>query len=180
MRCLLVVGAAVLAVTVSATAAAAPPERIHVEFDNVDENFCDVEGLTVEIHDEVDAQFHPTTRRGLIHFDDHFRISSVYTNADTGAFVTARDTVHSKDISVTDNGDGTLTIINFGTGNATVHGANGKAIARNPGQVRFEIVVDHGGTPGDPEDDELISETLIKGSTGRTDDFCEAVVPALT
>ena len=179
MRCLLVVGAGVLLATgVASVAAAEPPERAHFEFDNVDENFCGVDGLTVEIHDEVDAVFHPRVKKGLVYFADHFQIESSYTS--DAAFVTTRDVVHSKDLSVVDNGDGTLTIITFGTGNATVYGPDGKAIARNPGQVRFELVVDHGGTPGDPEDDELISETLIKGSTGRNDDFCEAVVPVLT
>ena len=59
-------------------------------------------------------------------------------------------TVVNKDLKVIDNGDGTLTIIVFATGNATVFDAGGKAIGRNPGQVRFEFLVDHGGTPGDP------------------------------
>ena len=61
-----------------------------------------------------------------------------------------------------------------------MYGANGKAIARNPGQVRIEFLVDHGGTPDFPPDDILLSETVIKESTGRSDDFCAAVVPALT
>ena len=49
----------------------------------------------------------------------------------------------------------------------------------DPGQIRIEFVVDHNGTPTDPSDDILLSETLVKGSTGRSDDFCEVVVPAL-
>ena len=39
---------------------------------------------------------------------------------------------------MTDNGDGTLTILVLTTGPAAVYGPDGKAIARNPGQVRFE------------------------------------------
>ena len=54
-----------------------------------------------------------------------------------------------KDKRITDNGDGTLTILILATGNAVLYGANGKAIARNPGQVRFELVVAHNGTPND-------------------------------
>jgi hypothetical protein len=84
-----------------------------------------------------------------------------------------------KDLRVTDNGDGTLTILQMSTGNATLYGPDGTAIGRNPGQVRFEFVVDHGGTPTDPSDDVLLKERLVKGSTGRSDDFCEAVVPVL-
>ena len=48
------------------------------------------------------------------------------------------------------------------------------------GHFRFEFVVDHGGTPTDPSDDVLIEDHgIVKGSTGRSDDFCETIVPAL-
>ena len=50
----------------------------------------------------------------------------------------------------------------------------------NPGQVRSRVVVDTHGTPSDPDDDVELSFEQIKGSTGRTDDFCADVVPALT
>jgi hypothetical protein len=32
----------------------------------------------------------------------------------------------------------------------------------------------------DPSDDEVLGEEVVKGSTGRSDDFCEAAVRALT
>ena len=82
---------------------------------------------------------------------------------------------------VTDNGDGTLTILVLSTGNVVLYGEDGKAIARNPGQIRFEILIDHGGTPTDPSDDEFLAFLgVVKGSTGRSDDFCAAAVPALS
>jgi hypothetical protein len=88
--------------------------------------------------------------------------------------------VIEKDLRVTDNGDGTQTILILATGNAVLYGDDGKAIARNPGQIRFEILVDDGGTPTDPSDDEFLDFLgVVKGSTGRSDDFCEAAVPAL-
>jgi hypothetical protein len=88
--------------------------------------------------------------------------------------------VIEKDMRVTDNGDGTLTILILATGNAVLYGEDHKAIARNPGQVRFEILVDHGGTPTDPADDEFVADLgEVKGSTGRSDDFCEAALSAL-
>jgi hypothetical protein len=61
-----------------------------------------------------------------------------------------------------------------------LYGPDGKAIARNPGQTRIQIIVDHGGTPTDPEDDEPMPFEIVKESTGRTDDFCAAAVPILT
>ena len=59
-------------------------------------------------------------------------------------------------------------------------GPDGKAIARNPGQTRLELVFDDNGTPDDPFDDIELSREIVKGSTGRSDDFCDAAVPALT
>jgi hypothetical protein len=81
---------------------------------------------------------------------------------------------------VTDNGDGTLTILALATGNDVFYGPDGKAIGRNPGQIRFEILVDHGGTPTDPSDDVELDFRLVRESTGRSDDFCEVAVPALS
>jgi hypothetical protein len=81
---------------------------------------------------------------------------------------------------VTDKGDGTLTILALATGNDVFYGPDGKAIGRNPGQVRFEILVDHGGTPTDPSDDVELDFRLVRESTGRSDDFCEVAVPALS
>jgi hypothetical protein len=94
--------------------------------------------------------------------------------------VTASFRVLEKDLRVTDNGDGTLTILVLATGNAVMYGPNGNAIARDPGQTRFELLVDHGGTPNNPDDDELPDFRIVKDSTGRSDDFCAAAVSALS
>jgi hypothetical protein len=184
MRCLLVVGAAVFAVAGVSSVAEARPlagDEFHNEFNETVDDFCDVPGMTVEIDTVFDGRFSVKTkgRDGLAYFAQHIRIASTYTAAN-GNVVTSLDQFHDKDLKVIDNGDGTLTVIFFRTGNATFYGANGKAIGRDPGQVRFELLVDHNGTPGDPLDDILLSEEIIKGSTGRSDDFCEVVVPALT
>lgn len=63
-----------------------------------------------------------------------------------------------------------MTIDTLATGNATLYGPDGKAIARNPGQVRFHIVYD-------VVNDVEVSFEQTKGSTGRTDDFCAVEVP---
>ena len=46
-----------------------------------------------------------------------------------------------------------------------------------PGQVRFRFVIDDNGTPSNPDDDFEVSSELIKLSTGRSDDYCDAIVP---
>ena len=122
----------------------------------------------------------PRGRDGLIYFANRLRITETYTNVDNGNFIVSTVNLIDKDLRVTNNGDGTLTILILSTGNAVVYNSNRKAIGRNPGRVRFELVVDHGGTPSDPSDDTELSFELVKDSTGRTDDFCEVAVPALS
>jgi hypothetical protein len=174
---------ATAAVMLVAAAGAGPPfrETIHDEFEFVEENFCDA-GLTVEIAGVVDVrvQAAPRRRDRLVYFLHHVTETDVFTNLENGKSVRSVSRAIDKDLRVTNNGDGTLTVLILATGNAVVYGENGKAIARNPGQIRIELLVDHGGTPKDPSDDVVLSEELVKGSTGRSDDFCEAVVPALS
>ena len=156
---------------------------VHEEDEVVLEDFCEVPGLTVNLAFVLDVtvQTVPHGQDGLVYFLQQLKETDVYTNPANGKSVTEVSTVTGKDLRVTDNGDGTLTILVLATGNAVLYGADGKAIARNPGQVRFEILVDDGGTPTDPSDDEFLEFLgVVKGSTGRSDDFCEAAVPALS
>jgi hypothetical protein len=145
----------------------------HEEVSFTDHDFCGQKGLNVQVEGTVSGREMATTHGGeLIYFQSHEMIDVTQT----AHGVTTRFVQHAlfKDLKVTDNGDGTLTIIVLGTGPSTLYGPDGKAIARDPGQVRFEMVIDHAGTPTDPEDDEEISFELIKESTGRNDDFCTA------
>jgi len=176
---------ATAAVTLAAAASAGQVfrETIHEEDTLVLEDFCDVPGLTVELAFVLDLRVHAVSHRRdrLDYFLQHGTRSEVLTNPANGKSLTSVAKVIEKDLRVTDNGDSTLTILILATGNAVLYGENGKAIARNPGQIRFEILIDHGGTPNDPSDDEVLADLgVVKGSTGRSDDFCEAAVPALS
>jgi len=178
-------GIAATASTSLATAASAQPIRESEVFEETQEfeDFCDVSGLTVQVNSTTESRFmfNPHGPDGLGYGLEHLRITNVYANAANGIAVTEQVTTVFKDLRVTDNGDGTVTILVLATGNAVVRGPDGKAIARNPGQIRFEALVDNGGTPTDPSDDEFLDVLGdVKGSTGRTDDFCEAVVPVLS
>jgi hypothetical protein len=158
-------------------------ETIHEEDTLVFNDFCDVPGLTVEDAFVFDGRVQavPHGRDRLAYFLERGKSTDVLTNPANDKSITVVATFIDKDLRVTDNGDGTLTITTLATGNSVVYGEDGKAIARNPGQVRFRFIVDHGGTPSDPSDDVFLTDLgMVKGSTGRTDDFCAAAVPALT
>ena len=146
------------------------------------DDFC-MDGFTVNSVFVVDGSFSLRSRGRdqLLFYAEHAKSSQTFTNPanpDAGSVVD-RTKVNDHDLHITDNGNGTLTIVIARTGPSTLYGPDGKAIARNPGQVRFELVVNHGGTPTDPSDDTEVSFTLIKGSTGRTDDYCDAIIGAI-
>jgi len=181
IRALLLVLALALAVTATASAGNVLKETIHDERTIVLEDFCDEAGLTVELALSLDIRLQVASRGRdrLDYFLQHGTRTEVLTNLANGRFVTSTARNIEKDLRITDNGDGTLTILVLATGNAALYGADGTALARNPGQTRFELVIDQAGTPGDPFDDEVVSQTVVKESTGRSDDFCTAAVAAL-
>jgi hypothetical protein len=173
-------GLAVASIAVPGAASADPPlnERFHDEFTEIIDDYCDVPGLTVQSDVVIDGRTLIRRRAG---FMEQVSGTFVDTNVANGKAITGAFHEVGKALHATDNGDGTSTLLFLVTGNDVTYGPDGKAIARNPGQVRFEVLVDNGGTPNDPSDDEFLAMLgLVKESTGRTDDFCAAVVPVLT
>ncbi|GAA1804504.1 hypothetical protein [Agromyces neolithicus] len=172
----------IAATALIASPAAARPlehELFSEAFSFTDTNFCDV-GISVDIEGVREVHFLFNSRQpGTPPFGQvNFTVDVVY--ASENGVVTEHVRGIEKDLKITDNEDGTLTILVLSTGNATLYDETGKAIGRNPGQVRFELLIDHNGTVADPSDDVFL-EFLgqVKGSTGRNDDFCEAVLPIL-
>lgn len=176
------VAAVAAMLAISGTANAAPPvhESFHDEFSFIDNDFCGT-GLSIEIDGVVDgrALIQAKGKQGLIYFAEHLLVATTFTNPESGATITSVERTIRKDLHVVDNGDGTLTVVVLATGNFTMYGADGTAIGRNPGQFRFELLIDHGGTPIDPSDDVFLEFHVLKESTGRSDDFCAVALEAL-
>ena len=185
MRPLLLAPVLVAALVVAMPAQADPghvfKETIHLDEVNEIAGFCET-GMVVQSHfvADITRKVMPRGSDGLAYFAHRIRITETFTNVANGKTVVSTVNAIDKDLRVTDNGDGTLTILILSTGNAVVSTPDGKAVGRNPGQTRFALVVDHGGTPGDPSDDSELSFEVVKESTGRTDDFCGVIVPALS
>jgi hypothetical protein len=179
---LVLVATAALALVATASAGKIFSEPIDATESNIEEDFCGVEGLTVDFTSHILGRVQAVAhgRDQLPYFGFNLKITDVVTNLANGNDVVSESTVRDKDLRVTDNGDGTLTVLVLSTGNSVLYGEDGKVIARNPGQVRFEILVDHGGTLSDPSDDtNLAFLGVVKESTGRSDDYCESAVPIL-
>ena len=158
-------------------------ETFHDEDVEIETDFCGVPGLTVEFVSVADGRAHavPHGRGQLPYFGAKVELTETVTNLANDKSLTSFATFIDKDLRVTDNGDGTLTILILTTGNAVLYGNDGKVIARNPGQQRVEILVDNNGTPTDPSDDTFLEFLgVVKESTGRNDDYCEVAIPLLT
>ncbi|HEX6359071.1 hypothetical protein [Actinophytocola sp.] len=163
----------------SAPAAAQPIERVHF-YDVGSEVFTDC-GLTLQSDFDIMGNIGGNVRgpNGLLYFVQNFHGTVTTTNLANGLSITEFFHNVVKDLKVTDNGDGTLTIIILAAGAFKVSGPDGTLLFNDPGQVRFELVLDHGGTPTDPSDDVELSFSVVRESTGRNDlegiEFCDVV-----
>jgi hypothetical protein len=164
-----------LALAPSATARQVESGEFQDSFSMEVEDFCDQPGLTVSETLTFEGRYRITARKpGTVpYYMERVRFSQTDVNAD-GDSVTAVFGVTDKDLKITENGDGTATVLVLETGSSSLYDdATGKAIARNPGQVRFELLVDLSGT----EEDQFLGS--VKESTGRTDDYCAAALEVL-
>lgn len=143
-------------------------------------DFCPFADDLILTRWDIDGSLSIVERNGeLAYFTEAVRATIVWTNTATGKALTNTFATVFHDLEVVDNGDGTLTIIAQGTG-SDLYFSGRRLVLTNNGNVRFEVIVDHGGTPGDPFDDEFVSGSIVRPSTGTNDtdgrDFCEDVL----
>ena len=157
-------------------------ERIHEVGSEVIEDFCGIEGLTVleQFDRYINITFNQRGKDKIAYFTGTIHGWTSWTNVANDKTLTVVDNFVDKDQKITDNDDGTLTILVLGAGSTKVYGPDGKLLFNDPGQTRFEVLIDHNGTPSDPSDDEFLEFLgVVKGSTGRNDlegrDFCEDI-----
>jgi hypothetical protein len=181
-RLLVAVLASGLVLAAAGASTAKPIEHVHLEesTSEIVRGFCGLARVRVDAHIRSHLLFNAHGRERLGYFHGNFRGTFSYTNLATGKTMTEILRVTDKDLKVTNNRDGTLTILALATGVHKVLGPDGKVFLIDSGQVRFAFVVDHGGTPSDPSDDEIVADLgIVKESTGRNDlegrDFCEDV-----
>jgi hypothetical protein len=163
----------------SAPAQARPADRGHDHEvnSNVDEHFCG--DLRIRIDDVLDVNFLLNSHGdGLFYDHQSFHQTTTFTNLATDKSMTQINNFIQKDLKVTDNGNGTLTVLVLSTGSTKLYGPNGELLFRDPGQNRVNILIDDGGTPADPFDDEFLDFLgVVKESTGLNElagrDFCD-------
>ena len=177
------VGASAAAVLVGGMAAgsasAAVVSNLHFE-DSGSEPFTFCEGIHAEVSWQDSVHELIKTRGGdqLVYFSANVRGTTTFTNLDTGKTYTNVHQFTDRDQQVKDNGDGTLTITVASPGSDRWYDSDGKLLFVTAGTFWFQFLVDHGGTPTDPSDDEEIEGSFVgvkdagqRGTAGR--DFCE-------
>ncbi len=165
----------------SSPASARPLDQGH--FHDVVTDTFDCEGTPTQFVGEARINFTFVQRGpGQTYYRESVRGTNVFTNLNTGGTYTEIFTSNSRDLRITDKGDGTLTILAQGSGSDRYYDTNGKWVLNDPGQVRFQYLVDEMGTPDNRFDDEEIDGTfeIVRGSTGRNDTqeraFCADLV----
>jgi|SRR5262245_2731974 len=173
------IAAGLAAAAVLATPAAAGAKPLEHEHFHDEEHETILEcGLTLQHDLVVDGQFLLKSRgpEGLAYGSEQLRGTETFTNLANGHTFVIEFANNNKDMRVTDNGDGTLTIVGQGTGNFVVSGSHSPVVLRDTGMTRVEVLIDNAGTPTDPSDDEFLEFVgVVKESTGRNDlgDFCD-------
>jgi len=171
--------------TVGIGAAAATPihwEPLHFEYGpEATEDFCGVSGLTVEQQGVIEGRFRTTTHGadGLPYYFEHVEWIDTWTNLETGEFLTVVGSSRGGDLRVTDNGDGTLTILVQGASRRERLNEDGERISLSAGLFAFEVLIDHAGTPTDPSDDVFLEFLGVVKDVGLTVDFCTTLVQAI-
>ena len=89
---------------------------------------------------------------------DTFNDTNVFTNLDNGNTFTLSAHGVDKDVRVTDDGTGVLTIQAHESGSFSYRGPDGRLVVHDAGTFPYTLVLDTKGTP-DPDDDEELSFT---------------------
>ncbi len=194
LTALALAGGASLALATPVSAAPAPVElpgtfvehwqdEVDEVFADGDQDFCGDLGFDVVHHVEAGGTFVGTVRGdGFWYYGDRSRGVETMTNPETGHVLRQEFTGTGRDQQVVDNGDGTLTVTVQLTGPSR-YSLDGRKLFIDTGMVRFSLLVDQNGTPGDPTDDSELgfvgpyTVTGLRQTDGR--DYCSDIAEFL-
>src|SRR5213080_1882622 len=177
---LLIAGLAITGSVLASTPATAKPiDKGHFH-DVFTSDVYDCDGTPAQDSVDVSGNF-VFNQRGsspFPYYGESVHGTVVTTNLETGGTYTNVFTSNSRDHTIVDNGDGTITITVFASGTSRFYDADGNLVLKDPGQVRVAFDIDYNGTPGDPSDDIEVPDSfrIVRASTGNSDlsdrDFC--------
>jgi hypothetical protein len=169
---------ALLLAATSSAVEAKPIEhvRFHDSWSNVVDDFCGDLNVRFDYQESGVLQARQTGRNQLPKYTVSHHGGITITNLATGKAFTIGWNYLEQDTKVTDNGDGTRTVLFQVPGPEVFYGPDGQRLYVSGGMYRVELIVDDAGTPGDPSDDFVISEELVSDNGGQPQEpfnFCE-------
>ncbi len=157
VRPLLAASAMALAVLPAAPAAAQPYDR--GTFHDVNTFTVDCGDLQLDGVEVADGRF-LAVQRGPDGFVYSLEVSThtrTFTNPDTGKYIVqVVKGLFGKDQTITDNGDGTLTIDSLSPSRVVDYDSSGNVIGAADGVAIYRFLIDDNGTPQDSSDDEFL------------------------
>jgi hypothetical protein len=172
----LVTALVVAALFAGTPASAAPLDKGHIHDVYTDYFDCDSVSPSIPTRVDGDVRVNFTFNlRGGKNVFPYYRESvhgtNVFTNLATGGTFTEVFDSNSRDHKIVNNGDGTITIYEQGSGGDRYYDTNGRLVLKEPGNLRWAFDIDYNGTPGDPDDDIEVPDSfrIIREPTGRND-----------
>jgi hypothetical protein len=155
-------------------AAAQPLERGHFHdvSSEVDDEFCG--DLTVRIDTDLQGTFLLNAHGpdGLVYRIENFHGTVSYTNLANDLTLTEVFNLLSRDVTFTDNGDGTATVLVLVTGGHEIYGPDGERLFVDTGPGWFELLIDS-------SNGEVLEFLGLVKRVGRDDlegtDFCDII-----
>jgi len=157
---------------------AKPYEQIRFDEQGSDvvTDFCGDLSVRIDLHDQGVVVGPPAGADRLARDTQTHHGGSTITNLATGRAFTFTWNHDNQEVRVTDNGDGTISILTQVPGPEMTYGPDGELLFTNGGTFRLLTTLDHGGTPSDPTDDTFVSEEVVSSHGGKPQpdlDCCE-------
>jgi len=169
---LVVALALVAAASGTALGASGPVDEFHDSFDfSADFDLCGI-----PIHGDFVGFSNVVHKDGLELRALHRQFT--WTNPANGNVLRFFSTGVSRGLSITDNGDGTITFVTAVSGTQRIFDSSG-VVAVATGRIVFADTIAV-NDPSDPEDDEFVSTTILSLAGPHSDrPFCDVVAEAL-
>ena len=147
---------------------AAPIEqgRFDEQSSRIVDGYCDLR-VRSDFHDQGVFVGRPAGKGLFLRFTVSHHGGVTITNLATGLAFTFVWNYLEQDIQVTDNGDGTVSILSQVPGPETIYGPDRQLVTTSGGTMRLLTILDLAGTPLDPADDQFVSQELVSSNGGK-------------
>lgn len=129
--------------------------------------YCGDLRVLIDFHDQGVFVGRPAGTELFLRFTVSHHGASTHTNLATGRAFTFVWNYLEQDIKVTDNGDGTVSVLSQLPGPETIYGPDGQLLSTSGGTMRLLTVIDFAATPLDPSDDQFVRQELVSSNGGK-------------